>query len=145
MSDERGVSTALGYVLALGISALLITGLITAGGGAVSSSREEVTRTQLSVIGYQLADDIDTADRLVQSSGTGVTLEVTSDLPRGTVGSTYQIRVETSPDKLVLTAAEVDVTVEVGLTTTTSLQATTVSGGSVRIEYSGSDLVIENV
>jgi hypothetical protein len=136
MRDERAVSFTLNYVLTLGIAALLVTGLIVAAGDYVGSQRESVVRSELEVVGHQLAAAIEQADRLVRAGDTEE-LRLNHSAPSEVARSTYTVAVDPgSPESdLQLNATELDVTVTVEAETTTSLAATSVEGGSVTIEY----------
>jgi hypothetical protein len=136
MTDRRGVSFTLNYVLTLGIAALLVTGLIVAAGDYVGSQRESVVRSELEVVGHQLAAALEQADRLVRAGDTEE-LRLNHTAPAEIAQSTYTVEVDPgSPESdLHLNATELDVTVTVEAETTTSLAATAVEGGSVTIEY----------
>ncbi|MFC7068312.1 DUF7266 family protein [Halobaculum lipolyticum] len=101
MREERAQSTALGYVLALGISAILITGLITAGGTYVESQRDRVVGDELRLHGERLAAAVADADRLAAAAGAGGDVAVRIDLPDRVAGGGYVVAVEqdgTTPD-----------------------------------------------
>ncbi|MFB6297108.1 MAG: hypothetical protein ABEH56_01155 [Salinirussus sp.] len=151
MSDDRGVSFALNYVLALGIAALLMTALIVAAGDYVSQQRESVVRSELEVIGHQLAAAAEESDRLVRAGESVDTVRLNQTAPAKIAGSTYAIRVDPegpgSPEtELHLNATGVDVSVTVEAETTTNLASTSIEGGSVVIEYdpAADELVLTN-
>lgn len=149
-SDDRAVSTTLGYVLTLGISMLLITGLVTAAGTYVENQREQVVRSELTVIGEQLSSDLGAVDRLARTWGTDREI-VTRYLPNDVAGKTYTVEVVNpgppgSGSYLELTTSdpEVTVTVKVDLELDTTIAGGSVDGGAVEIVYDGSELVIRN-
>jgi hypothetical protein len=162
MRDERAVSVGLNYVLALGISAILISGLLVGLGGFLESQQEQTARTELEVIGEQLVGDIAAADRLVLANDGTPTVELRRSLPPTVVGSTYSIEVVVSAPNapyLELSANRLDVTVRVpfALSTlpnpgpsdpdpdpTVRLAESTVSGGDVVISYTGGQLVVDH-
>lgn len=136
--DSRGVSTALGYVLGLTISALLISVLLVGVGGFVESERERVVQTELDVVGQQLASDIATADRLVQGSEPGtnsVSVRFESRLPRQIANSGYTVEIDPAASQLVLRTDRPTVAVVVGVKTTTDLAESTTAGGRLVVEY----------
>ncbi len=151
--EDRGVSTTVGYALSLGISAILISGLLIAGGGFLQDQRVTSTRSELTVIGDQIAADIASADRLVGSSVSNVMVQ--RNLPDRVTGSAYTVQVVTSPQAhLVLNSSEPDVTVRVDVDAHFSenlgngLRETSVDGGGIEIVYDpdGNDeLVVRNV
>lgn len=150
--NDRGVSPVFGYALTLGIATLLIVGLVMSAGGHVESQREQVTETELQVIGGHVAADIAAADRMNRTRGTSE-INITRDLQPFVVGSTYTIAVKHDPARpydgpteyyLVLNTTRTDVTVQVGIATETHVRPATVDGGSIEIVLDGNSLVIRN-
>ena len=141
---DRAVSSTLNYVLSLGIMAILVTGLLSAGGGFVEDRQEEVIRSELEVIGQQVASDIQRADRLVTAGDGNQRVELTQTLPEEISGSRYRMSLETSPAQLVLTSDDPERTVSVRLQTTTPLAASKVDGGTVRVVYNSGQLEVTN-
>jgi hypothetical protein len=146
--DDRAVSTALGYVLALGIASILISGMMIAAGGFVESEREQVIRSEFEVIGETLIADVEGADRLASAIGGDVT--VRSALPRRVGSSAYTIEItdqstfgSSHVSVVSLSAASVDVSVSLRLVTDVPLVDSTVEGGELVIEYDGSNLEVE--
>lgn len=146
--DRRSVSTTLGYVLMLAVASLLVVGLLVAGGDFVKDQREQVIRSELEVVGQQIAGDITAADRLVESSDTGTPLEVeiSQQRPGDVTGSTYNVHLVEQKDphlKLNSTRPEVSVTVE--FQNTTNIGESKVKGGDIAVVYDTSEdeLVIE--
>ncbi|GAA0195121.1 DUF7266 family protein [Halobaculum roseum] len=138
---DRGTATTLSYVLTLGITALLISGLLVAAGGAVESQREDTTRETMEVVGQQLSSRLMAADRLVAAGGSEVA--VRGAYPGTVAGSTYSIAVEPgSPATIELTATGTRVSVTVAAPARTPVAETTVSGGDVEIVYVGGQLEV---
>ncbi len=145
---HRAVSTTLGYVLMLSVASLLVVGLLTAGGGFVADQRETVIRTELEVIGQQLASDIAAADRMVEAEdGDPSAVRIVQQRPSDVSGSTYDVTlVDDADPHLELRSANPEVSVTVQLTSTTAVSESTVGGGTVAVVYdpSADHLVIEN-
>ncbi|QLG29861.1 hypothetical protein HUG10_19825 (plasmid) [Halorarum halophilum] len=138
MRDERAAATTLGYALNLTVATLLVSGLLIAGGGFVSSEREQSVRTELHVVGQQLSGDIGAADRLARStSGSPVTVELTRRFPEDIVGVQYYIAVDWNDGDpyLQLATNDPDVTVRVAIASRTTLATSRVQGGSVHVVY----------
>lgn len=150
MTGRRGAATTVSYVLALGISALLISGLVIAGGNVLSDQRERSSRAGLRVAGQQLAGDIATADRLV-SAGTDVDVRLVSSLPARVAGESYLVEIRPHPTLsnvavVELTAAESGVVVEVNVRHRTPIRLPTrVSSGDLVVEYDADDAPAEVV
>jgi hypothetical protein len=144
--DDRAVSTTVGYALTLGVAALLITGLLIAGGGFLEDQREVTTETQLEVIGEQVSADISSADRLSASDADEV--KITRNLPDSVTGSQYTISVRTSPQThLELRSVDPEVTVRVDVAVQeASLVATDIGGGNIQVSYNrtSDELVLRN-
>jgi hypothetical protein len=145
---DRAVSQTLNYTLTLGISAILVVGLLTVGGDFVESQRDGVVNSELEVIGERLAGDIATADRLVQVGGGATTVNVTASLPRRVSGATYEVAVRTSDGNasLELKSDVLDESVTTPLSNRTAVAATSLSGGVFEISYnrSADKLVVED-
>jgi len=94
---DRAVSSTLNYVLSLGIMAVLVTGLLSAGGGFVEDRQEEVIRSELEVIGQQVASDVQRADRLVTAGDDNREVTLAQSLPERISGTGYRISLETTP------------------------------------------------
>lgn len=140
--DDRAVSTVVGYILTLGITAVLITGLLTAGGDFVGDQRHGTIRDEMQVLGQQLASDLSAADRLVRAGGTEVS--VTRTLPDEVTGVGYLVTIEDSVDDpnvvdITLRTENPDVSVTLGVYLVTDVGSDT--GGT--ITHNGGDLVIE--
>ncbi|MFB6071762.1 MAG: hypothetical protein ABEJ88_02220 [Halobacterium sp.] len=147
MADvSRGVSTTLGYVLNLGVAAILVTTLMLSAGTLVESQRDRATRTQLSVVGERVASDLESADYLARASDDGAVRYVVR-IPARAVDSAYEVRVNQSgTDHVVLTASGPDVSVTVPFQTELPVEADTVDGGPFVVVYDPATdtLVIED-
>lgn len=91
LRDERGAATTLGYALSLGITSLLVTGLLFAGGTFVEDQRDRAVRSELRVVGQQVADSVGSADRLTATTREGGSVELTRALPSDVAGSGYRL------------------------------------------------------
>jgi len=145
MSERRAQSTALDYVLTLGIAAVLIATLISTGGTFVADQRETSARGELRVVGQQVASDLATADRLVRSAAdSDPTVQLDRGLPERVAGSNYVIELSASaPATLNLSADGGDVTVGITLTNRTAVRDSTAGGGEVAVAYNASEDALE--
>ncbi|MCU4716614.1 DUF7266 family protein [Halapricum hydrolyticum] len=143
MRDDRAVSTTVNYVLGLSIAFLLIAGLFLAGGDFVQDQRETSVETELRVIGEQFAADMESADRLAQTTENG-TVVVERSAPSRVSGTGYTVAIEGGDDpRLVLTAHDPDVEVTAQFSNRTAVQPTRISGGSIQVTETGGQLVLE--
>lgn len=136
--DEDAVSTTLGYALTLAITTLLVTGLIFAVGTEVETRREQAIRTEMDVVGNQLAASLASADRLADASGTNGVVVVERALPADVAGTPYTIEIiEQSPGEydLQLTSTNPEETLAISLSLDTELETGTVASGPLTISY----------
>lgn len=141
VTAERGVSPVFAYVLTLGITTLLIAGLLIAASGYVEGQREAVGENELKVIGQQISADIAATDRLSRTEGASEA-SVERDIPRAVVGSTYTVHVRkdgagpTYPYlELTMSNPEVSVLVGITLAPSSDLVESSVGGGSIVVVY----------
>ncbi|MFB6146825.1 MAG: hypothetical protein ABEJ08_03985 [Halobacteriaceae archaeon] len=131
---DRAVSTSLGYVLTLTITALLISGLLLSTGTLIENRRQQVVREGLAVAGQALAADLMTADRLARADAERVLVE--SDLQAAIADSDYTVIVDPAPDghsTVRLRSNETATEVTVSFVNRTPVEATTVRGGDLVI------------
>jgi hypothetical protein len=149
---SRGQSTSLEYVLVVGITTLLVIGLVFSAGGYVEDQRERAIRTELEVLGQQVAADVAAGDRLVREGVTDFNLS--RNLPETVAGVTYTVAIEVddpgnapSRDTFVrLTTSDPDVTVDVDMALETDVAEGSVDGREIRVTFdtAADQLVIEN-
>lgn len=142
--DDRSVSTAFNYALALSVATVLTAGLLIAGGTFVDNQQDTAARTELNVLGNQLASDIEAADRLSRNVGSNDEVNITRELPNTVAGSQYTIRVRSSDPELVLNLTNSDVSVPIKLAVQQPVEATKVGGGNVQIVYSDPKLEVKD-
>lgn len=135
--SRRAQSTTLDYVLTLGVTALVITGLVTVTSDFVNSQREQVIGTELSVVGEQITAKLVAADTLVRAGNHTDRLVMNGSMPRRVAGVSYTVSVtDTGSSRwLNLTSHGPDVAVAVKLETGTEVATGSVSGGNVDIVY----------
>ncbi|ELZ82923.1 hypothetical protein KU306_10480 [Haloferax larsenii] len=143
----RGVSTTLGFVLTLTITAILVSGLMVAAGGFVSGERERITEAELEVIGQRLAANLEATDRVVAGSDDQTTVRISSrlELPPRVAGTTYRVTVEpdaSGESELVLESSDPEITVRVPFVNRTRLAGSSVDGGDVVVDYDGTQLEV---
>jgi len=150
MREARAVSTTVSYTLTLAISALLVTGLIVAGGDYVDDRQEQVVRGELTVIGQQIVSDIAQADRLAGARTGPTTIKLNQSFPERVTGTGYRITLDpnSGDPEVELQSVDPKIRVTVGLVNETSVKQSTTNGGRVQVYYdsSGDDkLEIRNV
>lgn len=139
MARDRAQAITLDYTLGIAIAVILITGLLIAGGSFISDQRETAARSELRVIGQQLATDIEAADRLIGAAGNDGSVRVRRNLPTAVAGSHYDIElVEDSDPYLVLTSTDPDLSISVEFTNFTAVSGAEIGSGSVAITLTAS-------
>lgn len=143
--SERAVSTTVSYVLALGISTLLATGLIFAGGQFVSDQRERAIDTEMQIVGEQLASDIEQLDRVISADPTRIDAgEITRRMPQTIAGESYVVELRDEPNaSLQLRTENPDVSVTVPIHNTTAIGPSVTTGGTVVVRYDATESEIE--
>lgn len=131
MTDDRGVSTTVSYVLTLGITTILISGLLIATGGAVDDRRNATTRDALDVVGQRIAANLMAADRLAETGAGTVVVDVS--VPDRLAGSGYSVTVNGSASEIVLESDGADATTTVQFVSSTPVADSSVRGGELRI------------
>jgi len=140
MSGERAVSTTVSYVLTLSITTVLVAGLLIGGGTFVDDQRQTASRSELRVLGQQLAGDIAAADRLSQTSGTDGDLSLRQSFPDRIAGSGYRINVSqvgaSDTYELRLETDTPDVSTDVRVFSTTPVfMKSNLTSGTTTVEY----------
>jgi hypothetical protein len=136
---DRAVSTTVGYVIGLGITVLLVGGLIIAGTTFVGDQRQRASDTQLRVIGQQVAADLAQADRLVQASqsnGSVSTVTIDSTIPETVAGTTYDVEILSRENASIqLSTTNPSTSVNVTVRNQTAIGPGYVDGGEYTVVY----------
>jgi hypothetical protein len=141
---SRGVSTTLGYVLNLGVAAILVTTLMLSAGTLVDEQRERAVETELEVVGERVAADVSAADRLARA-GDGGSVRYVVEIPDRVVGTTYEVQLNQSGnDTIVLVSDRPRVRVSVPYDSETPVTAANHSGGQFAIVYESGTLEVEH-
>ncbi len=145
MTHNRSQALALDYVIGLGVAMVLTMGLLIAGGGFIGEQREAAARTQLEVVGQQIAADLEAADRLAVSAGNMGTIRLNRQIPETIAGSQYRVElVEISDPYLELRTAQPDTTVKVEFVNSTAITGSNAGGGLISIRYTSGTLTLES-
>ena len=157
--DDRGVSTILSYALALGILAILVSGLVVSFAPYVTNQQQASAHEALQVYGNDLAGDLETVDRLaMETDGSeNATVVYRTSLPDRVSGSRYHIAVNQTDDtatsyeyeiwlEAVDFAGEAFVNVRTQHEIVERIEGDALDGGTLLIEYDPEEdqLVISN-
>lgn len=94
-TDQRAASITVHHALTLGITAMLITGLLLGAADMADRQQNSAVRMQLTDIGGTLASQIHAADQL-NETGTSVNATLRTELPRRVAGVPYQVSIDPS-------------------------------------------------
>jgi len=137
------MSTPLSHVLSVGITTILIVGLVSGAAGLLDTHAERTARGELDTIGNRLASELDRADTLGQG---GDNVMLTSTHPQSIAGSTYtaQLRHDSSPCSgvptdtcLVLSATEYDYDSVIPVDNETNVRLRETTTGTFQISSEG--------
>lgn len=134
---DRATSTTLSYVLTLAIAAVLVTGLLLAGGTFVEDRREQVIRQELRVVGEHVATNVEQVDRFARASDDLAEARIEQTFPDRVTGSSYSVKLVDGggEPKLLLNASRPRVSVAVNVTVRTAVAGeTAASGGRIGVE-----------
>lgn len=151
-ADDRGVSVSVNHVLAIGITAILISGLLIAVGGLLDHQQRLAAENDLDAIGNALGAEVERVDDLAAGRG-NATVAVTTDHPASVAGGTYHVALAAGDDChtplsrsdacLVLRsnggASEV-----IPLHNRSRVDPAVVQGGAVRVVYDGGAITLED-
>ncbi|WP_255170021.1 DUF7266 family protein [Natrononativus amylolyticus] len=163
-NDDRAVSITVTHVITLGITAVLISGLMLGAGSLLESETERSAEGSLKTIGERLSGELSDADRLATEDDDKVTLRTSH--PQRVASSTYTVELYDECDEpdawmireyedeneneikdscLKLSADNEDVTVFVPVSANVA-EDSEARGGSIEIVSTGDEGVsIQNV
>lgn len=143
---DRAVSITVTHVLTIGITTILIAGLLTSAGAMLETETQRSTDASLETIGERMADEIGNVDQIA-TTGSG-NVNITTDHPRTVSNSRYTVEVaedceapllDGTADCLILTASNTNVVVHVPIKTNADIDTTSSArGGTIEIVYDGS-------
>lgn len=147
-TDDRGVSIALTHVLTIGITTILVAGLLVGASGLLEDRKTSAARTELRTLGNRMAEDIANVDHEADGATGSILLE--TEHPRQVAGAGYAVRLygssapECGPYSgdavacLVLESPQTNARIVVPFRNSTAVAESSVSGGDVYIVYDGS-------
>jgi len=149
---DRGVSIAVTHVLTIGITTILISGLLIAAGGLLEAQQDRSAEQSLETIGERLSGELSSVERLAADDGDS-TVNLTVSHPSQVASEGYTVTLHEACDDAPLiddetsclglesdsgTTVFVPVTVDVD----EDNDGTSTSGGSILIVYDEDDGII---
>lgn len=150
--DDRAVSVAVTHVLTVGITAVLISGLLLGSSSLLETQQERSAENALTTIGERLGGEITS---LNHSTSAGETASINTSHQRQVAGSQYSVTllesgcsayplIDTSPC-VVLESQGEDVTVAIPLSESIDVaHDVTVTGGPIEIVYDGNEITVRS-
>ena len=142
--DTRAISPAVTQALTIGISTILITGLLIGGSSFSKVKTDSTVRQGLQDVGSGVASDLVRLDKFNTSDVSG-TVSFTSDYPDRVGGKSYDIRLVPGPDftTIYVNSTSSDLGTAVQFVNETAVCGGTVSGGQLNIAYdSGAECLV---
>lgn len=145
--DERGVNTSVGYVIALGITTVLISLLILSASSFVSSHQSSVVDEEMDLVGQTTANHLMDVDRMIRR-GNDPTVRRTVRLPDSLANAQYTMEIDDSVGGANMYAVRLRTNNPVAekrirFRSQTDVEGT-VTGGNIVIEYDGDTMVMKN-
>jgi hypothetical protein len=149
--DRRGVSTAVTSVLVLGITTILITGLIIGVSGFVEDQRRSTVDRELTIVGERMASELVRVDEMAHNDPHS-SATVRTNHPDRVAGESYTVALTNDiatcgsggeAPCLVLSAHETDVTVVVPIRLRMGVTDSETTGDGLQFTYDGSKLLVE--
>jgi hypothetical protein len=134
-SDTRAASIALNHALTLGITAILISGLLIGAGQLVTRQEERVSEEGLRDVNGVLVSEIHQVDRLA-TTGNPAAVRSSVSLPSRIGGGGYNIRLAVyEKNDVVLWTNTTTYTVPVEISNETAVCERALSGGPTSVTY----------
>lgn len=136
--DDRGAAIALNHALSIGITTLLIAGLMLGAGQQLETRQERVAEQGLKDIGESLANEVTRIDRLAVDDG-----EVRSDIssrisyPHYVSGEGYEVSLQRSGGAAVLSMQmnSPDVRIPINISVESDVCERELNGGPIKVVY----------
>lgn len=156
-NDDRGLSVALSHVLTMGITAVLIAGLLMGASAMLDGQSERGAERSLETIGERVANEVASVDQLARDDPDPESLEIRVDHPSEVSGVTYSVELGSggacsgplladAEQCVILSAPGARTTVQVPLAVDdgTTLAGGSVQGGSMTISYENGEISLES-
>jgi hypothetical protein len=94
-TEDRGASVAVNHVLAIGITTILISGLLLSAATLLRDQRAQNAEPELRTIGNEIASHVAEGERIVDGPNDQITFHL--DQPARIAGSSYDVRIQDTP------------------------------------------------
>lgn len=132
LEDDRGVSTTVSFVLATGMSVLLVAGLLMSVGAVMESQERRAVDSELRTVAEGLAVDVESVARLSDDLDSDERLAMRVEAPTAVAGEPYSVSIEHDAGPTLTVDAD-DRSHTVELIGVGDVEAGSISGGTVWI------------
>jgi hypothetical protein len=143
--DDRAVTPAVTHALTIGISAILITGLMVGAGGLLDNQRTYVVENGLENVGGAVTGELVRIDQF-DTDGVDADVTFTTDHPERVGGRTYNVVLEPGSPQSTLSldaTGESELTVRYRFANETSVCESAVDGGEITVAFDVSEPCLE--
>ncbi|MDS0282978.1 DUF7266 family protein [Haloarcula onubensis] len=142
--DTRAVSPAVTQALTIGITTILVTGLLLSGGAFLKTEQEDIARQGLIDIGAGVSSDLVRLDQFDAASGTR-NISFTSTYPDRVGGDGYRVHLTPGPTEttIYVNTTASSFTTAVRFRNTTAVCERRVRGGTIVVAYNGTERCLE--
>lgn len=142
--DTRAVSPAVTQALTIGISTILITGLLLGGASFIDGKQENIVRQGLQDVGAGVASDLVRLDQY-NTSGVSNSLSYSSEYPDRVGGEGYRISLSPGADKSTISVNSTSSSLgtEIRFANSTAVCTSSVRGGQIAVAYNDTEQCLE--
>jgi len=142
--DTRAVSPAVTQALTIGITTLLVTGLLLSGGAFLEAEQENIARQGLVDIGAGISSDLVRLDQFDAASGSQ-NISFTSSYPERVAGEGYRIHLSpgASESTIYVNSTTSELSTQIRFRNTTPVCERRATGGTMVIAYDGVNECLE--
>jgi hypothetical protein len=143
--DDRAVTPAVTHALTIGISTILITGLLVGAGGLLDDQRSYVVENGLENVGGAVTSELVRMDQF-DTDGVDADVTFTTSHPTTVAGKTYDVVLEPGSPRTTLyldATGESELTVLYRFENETSVCESAVDGGEITVAFDASEPCIE--
>lgn len=145
--DRRGVSTTISYVLAIGITVVLVAVLLVGMTAMMDGQRDRAVDSELRVVGEGIATELTTVDRIAVGAAADDTLAMRVEAPDRLAGQSYRVGLTvddcTTADACVRIRTS-DRSLLVALNNRTEVRSAELAGGTLWIVAEGESVTIQD-
>lgn len=142
-SDRRGVSTTVSYILAIGITVVLVSSLLVGVNAMMGGQSDRALDSELRVVGEGIAVEVTSVDRLADGADATDQLAMRIDAPTLIAGSPYRVELERTGSDARIRVQSSERAHIVPLDNHSVIEPSSVQGGTIWIVTDGERLWLQ--